>query len=182
MFKMRNRLCLDMSIQPISDFYGDAIVIPTSPELDWDSDLITGVRQRAGGSVLERAKTRGPIERGEALATTGGGLLATFLIYVAIIPSCDKLHVLATHAEEELLEKAITNSFLRCSELRIENVGMPNLGKYLGFGDRQSARIILRILCEESLLKMSSLREVHLVLESDEELKAFGEVACACSA
>lgn len=179
MFKLKNGLYLDMSVQPIADFYADAIVIPTTTDLDWESDLAAAVRKKAGRSTFERARARGPIERGEALASTGGGLLSTFLIYVAVLPPYHPS--LPGKKEKGLLERVIVNSVLRCSELGIENLGMPNLGKYLGFSDRQSARIMLTTLCQDSVNEAGSPREVHLVLENDEELKVFGEVACACS-
>jgi O-acetyl-ADP-ribose deacetylase (regulator of RNase III) len=178
-FKLKNRLYLDMSIQPIADFYADAIVIPTNTDLDWESDLVAAVRKRAGRSALERAMARGPIELGEALASPGGGLLSTFLIFVALfLPDHSAV---PANKQEDLLEAAIINSFLRSCELGIENLGMPNLGKYIGLGDRQSARITLTTLCRESVNQGGSLREVHLVLENEGELKVFGEVACGCS-
>jgi len=169
-----------MTVQGIVDFYADAIVLPSSTALDWESDLMVQIGKRAGRSMLEKVKAKGPIELGEALATTGGGLLSTFVILVALFQA-GKAQEAPGREQEMTIQAAIRNSFLRCSELGIENVGIPNIGKYVGFGNRESARIMLGTLCAEAIPEVSKLREVHLVLDNDKELEVFGQVACAYS-
>ena len=178
MFKLKNGLSLDVSVQSIVDFYADAIVIPTNTTLDWESDLMATLRKRAGRSMLEKAGAMAPIDLGEALATTGGGLLSTFVIHVALFPGTGAG---PRRDGEDVLRAAIKNILLRCAELGIENVGMPNLGGYLGLSEGESARITLGTLEAAVVKTRNGLREAHLVLAGRAELEAFDEAACAFS-
>ena len=177
MFKLRNGLFIDASVQSIVDFYADAIVIPTSTVLDWQSDLTTMIGRRSGRSMFQKARSMAPIELGEALATTGGGLLSTFVIHAAIFPATEAG---SGTQRADVLRSAVRNVLLRCGELGIENVGVPNLGGYLGLAVRDSARTMLDAAASETP-KAKGLREMHFVLDNEAELKAFNEAAEAFS-
>lgn len=180
MFNLKNGLSLAITVENIVDFYADAIILPSNTTLDWESELTEQVGKRAGRSMLEKARARGPIQLGEALATTGGGLLSTFIIHVALFQS-DEVYHASGKERENLMQTVLKNSFLRCLELGVESFGVPNLGIYLGFEDRESARIMLGQFCVETIPKGGSLREVHIVLGDVKALEVFGEVACAYS-
>jgi O-acetyl-ADP-ribose deacetylase (regulator of RNase III) len=180
MLNLKNGLSCDIAVESIADFYADAIILPSNTTLDWESDLTEQVRKRAGRSMLEKTIERGPIQLGEALATTGGGLLATFIIHVALFQSGEVYHA-SVKERENLMQAVIKNSFLRCLELGVESLGVPNIGICLGFEDSESARIMLTQFSTETILKSDSLREVHIVVDDMETLEVFGRVAYAYS-
>ena len=50
MFNLKNRLCFDMTVQGIVDFYADAIVLPSSTALDSGVGSMVQIGKRAGRS------------------------------------------------------------------------------------------------------------------------------------
>jgi O-acetyl-ADP-ribose deacetylase len=115
----------------------DAIANAANNHL-WMGSGVAGAIKRAGGDAIEReAVAKGPIEVGEAVATTGGELPARWVIHGAAMGQD-----LRTDAE---LVRRTTESCLRVAdELGAESLALPAFGTGVGgFPAEECARIMV---------------------------------------
>jgi O-acetyl-ADP-ribose deacetylase len=115
----------------------DAIANAANDRL-WMGSGVAGAIKRAGGEKIEReAMQQGPIEVGEAVATTGGRLVAKWVIHGAVMGQD-----LRTNAE---LVRRTTESCLRLAdELGVETLALPAFGTGVGgFPVDECARIMV---------------------------------------
>jgi len=179
MIRLQNGTLFEALCDDLSDFYADAIILPNNPTLDWDHDMARRVIKKAGRSTFEKARQNAPVPLGEAIVTTGGGLLASFIVYVALLPPG------ASQAPSEEREaniiSCVQNGLLRCVEIDLESVGMPNLGEYVDMSHKESARTILNAVAKMKLPAHSALKQVTCVTESDEQCGIFQNEAMKLS-
>lgn len=175
MIRLQNGTLLEALCDDLSDFYADAIILPNNPTLDWDHDMARRVMKKAGRSTFEKARQNAPVPLGEAIVTTGGGLLASFIVYVALLPP--EASQTSSEEGEANVISCVQNGLLRCVEIELESVGMPNLGEYAGMSHTESARTILNAVAEMKLPFHSTLKQVAFVLESDEQCGIFQQEA-----
>lgn len=176
LFRLKNGLMLEITSGDLTDLYTDAIVLPNNTLLNWESELVARFAKKAGASVLAAARAKSPIPLGEAIVTPGGGLLSAFVVHVALFSA----HSLPEdETRREILQAAIANCFLRCEELGLQTLGMPNVGEYVGLSAPESAHLMYSALEAQPA---SILREIHLVLREDAELAAFKQLAHRFSA
>jgi O-acetyl-ADP-ribose deacetylase len=115
----------------------DAIANAANNHL-WMGAGVAGAIKRAGGEEIEReAVAQGPIEVGEALATSAGRLPANWVIHGAVMGQD-----LKTNAE---LVRRTTESCLRIAdELGAESLALPAFGTGVGgFPLEECARIMV---------------------------------------
>lgn len=180
MIRFENGITFETMCEALEDFYADGVVVPNNTSLDHDSDLIRRLTKKAGKSTLNSARSRAPIPLGEAVVTIGGGLLSTFIIHVALFP--DEVDISGSEEDKKsLLKSAIKNALLRCSEVELESIGMPDLGGFLGFSLQESARLTLAALVETVLPHRKPLKKVFCLLNNEEESKIFAQIASAIS-
>lgn len=173
MKRLESGVTLEIYAGNIVDCYTDAVVIPTSSTLEWEPELAQELTKRAGGSTLAAARRKAPLELGEAVVTPGGGMLARFIIHVAL-PPASAIQTVPDDGRRDLLDATIKNSLLRCAELTVPSVGLPNLGGWLGFSTAESARLMLAALGHH-WPDECALEEIHLVLRDSAEMAAFVE-------
>jgi O-acetyl-ADP-ribose deacetylase (regulator of RNase III) len=177
MLNLKNGLILEAMCGDLENFYADGIVVPNNTSLDWNSDLIRRLTNKAGKSTIDAAKERAPIPLGEALVTTGGGLLSSYIIHAALFPSgCTEIK--NEIEKKDLLKLTIENCLLRCVEIEIESVGMPNLGDVLDLSLANGARLFLETISVFPTLKGNPLQKVCCLFEDEEKLRSFGKVMC----
>ncbi len=172
MTRLGNGLILETMCEDLTDFYADAIILPNSRSLDWDSGLMKRVTKKAGKSTLAIAKRNVPIPLGEAIVTTGGGLLSSFIVHVALFPSRGEISK-SEGEKKNLLRAAIQNALQRCTEIELESVGMPNLATYLGFSVENSVPLLLTSIAEWRRPGDSVLRKVFCLFDDKEQFEVF---------
>ncbi len=173
MKRLENGVRFEMYVGDIVDCYTDAVVIPTSSTLEWAPELAQELTKRAGASTLTAARRKAPLEIGEAVVTPAGGMLARFIIHIAL-PPASAIQTVPEDGRRNLLDAAMKNSLLRCAELTVPSVGLPNLGRWLGFSTAESARPMLAGL-RQHWPDECALEEVHLVLRDSAETATFVE-------
>jgi O-acetyl-ADP-ribose deacetylase len=115
----------------------DAIANAANNHL-WMGAGVAGAIKRAGGEEIEReAVSKGPIEVGDAVATSGGGLAARWVIHGAVMRQD-----LRTNAE---LVRRTTESCLRVADkLGVDSLALPAFGTGVGgFPLDECARIMV---------------------------------------
>ncbi len=104
----------------------DAIVNPANRRLVMGGGVAGAIR-RAGGEEIEReAVSKGPIEIGEAVATTAGRLPARYVIHAPTVRSPGGRASLSS-------ARAATRAALRLAdELNLESIAFPGMGTGVG--------------------------------------------------
>jgi len=101
---------------------------------------VAGALKRAGGQEIEdEAVAKGPIEVGEAVATTAGKLKAKHVIHAAVMDW--KTHRKAT---EDSIRDSLRNSLIIADDLKCKTIGIPAVGCGIaGFPLEEGKDIIL---------------------------------------
>lgn len=103
----------------------DAVVNAANNHL-WMGAGVAGAIKRVGGVEIEReAMAQGPIPVGEAVVTSGGDLIAKYVIHAAAMGQ-----TLATDVVK--IRAATTNALLRAQENKVGSVAFPALGTGVG--------------------------------------------------
>jgi O-acetyl-ADP-ribose deacetylase (regulator of RNase III) len=142
----------------------DAIANAANNHL-WMGAGVAGAIKRAGGEEIEReAVANGPIEVGDAVATSAGRLRARWVIHGAVMGQD-----LRTNAD---LVRRTTESCLRLAdELGAESLALPAFGTGVGgFPLDECARIMVGAAREH---EASSLERIVFAVFGDEAKAAF---------
>lgn len=180
MIRLGNGIIIETMCEDLSGFYGDGIIVPNNTSLDLDSALMSRLRKKAGKTALDAARAKGPIPLGEAIISTGGGLLSPFIIHVALFSASDP----STQSGEDkrsLLRSAIINGLLRCTEMELESVGIPNMGVFLGLSVEESSRLQVAALAGLEVPHGNALKKVFCVFDNEEQENIFSRIASAVS-
>jgi O-acetyl-ADP-ribose deacetylase len=148
----------------ITDLDVDAIANAANDHL-WMGSGVAGAIKRAGGEEIEReAVAKGPIEVGDAVATSAGRLPARWVIHGAVMGQD-----LRTNAD---LVRRTTESCLRLAdELGAESFALPAFGTGVGgFPLEECARIMVDAAREH---EPTSLERVVFAVFGDEAKAAF---------
>lgn len=146
----------------------DAVVNAANNHL-WMGAGVAGALKRAGGPEIEReAVSKGPIEIGEAVVTSGGKLHAKYVIHAAAMGQD-----LAT--DRSKIAMATRNSLARAGELRVESIAFPALGTGVGGFPAEAAADAMITECT-AVAKTGgapSLKRIIFVLFSEDVFTAF---------
>ena len=142
---------LDLSVVEgdIAALEVDAIANAANNAL-WMGSGVAGAIKRAGGEEIEReAVSKGPIEVGDAVATSGGNLAARWVIHGAVMGQDLRTNAALVHRT--------TESCLRVAdELGAESLALPAFGTGVGgFPLDECARIMVDVArsCEPRALE-----------------------------
>ncbi len=116
---------LEIVVGDIATLDSDAIVNAANDQL-WMGSGVAGAIKRAGGVVIEEEAMRmGPVEAGDAVATSGGDLKARWVIHAAVM-SQD----LTTDAN--LIAQCTTRVLEVADQLSVQSLALPALGTGVG--------------------------------------------------
>jgi O-acetyl-ADP-ribose deacetylase (regulator of RNase III) len=119
------RTVLEVATGDIAALDVAAIANAANSEL-WMGSGVAGAIKRAGGVEIEReAMRQGPIAVGDAVATAGGALRATWVIHAAVMG-----HDLRTSAD--LIAAATTRTLEVAGRLGARSLGLPAFGTGVG--------------------------------------------------
>jgi len=116
---------LEVAVGDIALLDVDAIVNAANNEL-WMGAGVAGAIKRAGGQEIEQeAMRKGPIAIGDAVATGGGTLAATWVIHAAVMG-----HDLSTDAD--FIAQATRRALEVADQLSVHSLALPALGTGVG--------------------------------------------------
>jgi O-acetyl-ADP-ribose deacetylase len=162
------QISLEVQRGDISQANVDAVVNAANNHL-WMGAGVAGALKRAGGSEIEReAVSKGPIEIGEAVVTTGGKLPAKYVIHAAAMGQ-------DLTTDRSKIAMATRNSLARASELGLESIAFPALGTGVGGFPPESAADAMIGECAKFARQgtASSLKHIVFVLFSEDVLNIF---------
>lgn len=147
----------------------DAIVNAANNHL-WMGSGVAGAIKRKGGLIIEEeAVAQGPIEPGEAVATTAGDLPHTYVIHAAGMGQDLK-------TSGELVYKSTLSSLELADDLGLESIAFPAIGTGVGgLSITDCARAMHRAL-DEFAADAESLSEVHFVIFGRQDTEEFRKI------
>jgi O-acetyl-ADP-ribose deacetylase len=147
----------------------DAIVNAANSGL-WMGSGVAGAIKRKGGQIVEdEAVAQGPIEPGEAVATTAGELPHTYVIHAAGMGEDLK-------TSEELVYESTLSSLELAEDLGLSTVAFPAIGTGVGgLSIEACARAMHRAL-DEFAPDAESIQEVHFVIFGRHETEEFKKI------
>jgi O-acetyl-ADP-ribose deacetylase (regulator of RNase III) len=142
----------------------DAVVNAANDHL-WMGAGVAGALKKAGGDEIEReAKSKGPIEVGEAVVTGGGRLKARHVIHAAVMTQ------FLPRTSADVIARATAASLARAEEIGARTVGFPAFGTGVaGFPVAECARIMVAAVKAHT----GSVEEVVFALRGDDAVRAF---------
>ncbi|MEE9442244.1 MAG: macro domain-containing protein [candidate division Zixibacteria bacterium] len=155
----------------ITEAKTDAIVNAANNHL-WMGSGVAGAIKRLGGQIIEdEAVALGPIEIGNAVATTAGDLPHMYVIHAAGMGQDLK-------TDEEYVYKSTLNSLYVADDLNLSSIAFPAIGTGVGGLSLESCAHAMHEALDEFADDARSITEIHFVLfnKSDTELfkKSFG--------
>jgi O-acetyl-ADP-ribose deacetylase (regulator of RNase III) len=153
----------------ITEAATDAIVNAANDNL-WMGSGVAGAIKRKGGQIIEdEAVAQGPVEPGEAVATTAGDLPHTYVIHAAGMGQDLK-------SSPELVYESTFSSLELADELGLESIAFPAIGTGVGgVSITECARAMHRAL-DEFAPEAEFLMEVHFVIFGREATENFRSV------
>lgn len=148
----------------ITNLEADAIVNAANNHLWMGAGVAGAIKKKGGAAIEEEAVRKGPVEIGEAVATSAGNLKARHVIH-AVVMGQD----LAT--SEDYIRKATRNALRLADEMNLKSIAFPALGTGVGgFPFLECARIMVS---EVQKFQAKSLQQIIFCVFGDEAYKAF---------
>ena len=147
----------------------DAIVNAANNELVMGGGVAGAIKRKGGQNVEDEAVKKGPIEIGEAVATSAGKLLAKFVIHAATMGMNFK-------TDEIKVRNSCRNSLKVAEELKISSVAFPALGCGVGgFPLLAAAKIMSQEVYRHLRETKSNLKEIIFCLYDQEAFEIFNK-------
>ncbi len=162
-----NKLKIEIVQGDITDSMCDAVVNAANNHL-WMGAGVAGAIKNKGGQVIEdQAVSLGPVDPGEAVATTAGALQARYVIHAAGMGQDLK-------TSERLIRESTLSSLRVADELKLKSIAFPAIGTGVGGFDPESCAMIM--ITAVRAFRAESLEVVTFVLFDPQSAKAFETV------
>jgi O-acetyl-ADP-ribose deacetylase (regulator of RNase III) len=166
-----NATTLKLLLRNIVEAHAAAIVNAANRGLAGGGGVDGAIHRAGGPSILEECRRIGGCATGSAVITGAGNLPARYVIH-AVAPVYHDGH----SGEAEQLRGAYAASLRLADERGLESIAFPALGTgAYGYPMREAAEIALGTIIAH-LLKETSLREVSVVLFSNDDLITHAQV------
>ncbi|MBI5215438.1 MAG: macro domain-containing protein [Ignavibacteriae bacterium] len=135
----------------------------------WMGAGVAGAIKRKGGQKIEQeAIMQGPVEIGEAVATSAGTLKAKFVFHAAVMGQ-------DLHTDAEKIKTTTRNTLKLAEEKKISSLSFPALGTGIGgFEIHHCAKLMLTEAID-FLQKTKYVTLIRFVLFDKEAFEAFNE-------
>lgn len=145
----------------------DAIVNAANNKLVMGGGVAGAIKKKGGRAVEEEALQKGPIEVGQAVATTAGNLPARYVIHAATMAMDFK-------TDEGKIRFSCRNALKVAEGLRISSIAFPALGCGVGgFSLLAAAKIMAQEVFKHIRENDTSLKEIIFCLYDQEAYAAF---------
>lgn len=150
----------------ITDLETDAIVNAANNHL-WMGSGVAGAIKRKGGVEIEKeARSKGPVEIGEAVVTSAGKLKAKYVIHAAVMGQ-------DLQTNEKYIRDATSNSLKRAEELKLNSIAFPALGTGVGGFPVDKCADLMISTTVEFFKDNKYVKEVHFALFRKEDFEVF---------
>ena len=144
----------------------DAVVRPATAGLEPTTPSLRRLEQIGGPAFWDQLKTQQDLAVGAAVVTGAGELQAEFVIHAVIRSATEPVTASG-------VRRAVTSALQRARDWQITSLAVPPIGTGPGALDVERAA---RIMCEvlrEHLTAEPYPRDVHIVVESEDDQAVF---------
>lgn len=155
----------DITRQPV-----EAIVNAANSQL-WMGGGVAGAIKRAAGDEIEReAMAQGPIQPGEAVATSAGRLPPPikYVIHAATMGP-------DLQTSEELVRLATASAFRKAAEIGAKSIALPAMGTGVGGFPMELAASVMAEEARRAAAAESRLERIVFVLRDEDARRLFEE-------
>jgi len=150
----------------------DAIVNAANSSLMGGGGVDGAIHRAGGPAILEECRQiiawQGRCEAGEAVITTGGNLLARFVIHTV-----GPVWQGGNSNEDKLLENAYSNSLQLALENEVETIAFPNISTGIyGFPKERAAEIAIKTVTK-FLSENEQIKQVYFVCFDQENYELY---------
>jgi len=151
----------------ITELKADAIVNAANNKLVMGGGVAGAIRRKGGKIIEEEAVKKGPIEVGEAVATSAGKLPAKYVIHAATMSMDFK-------TDEIKIRNSCRNSLKAAEDLEIKSIAFPALGCGVGgFPLLACAKIMAQEALKHLRETETSLKEIIFCLYDQQAFTVF---------
>ena len=152
----------------------DAIVNAANTGLILGSGVAGAIKNKGGPTIQEECNEIGPIELGDAAITTGGDLIAKYVIHAA------SMH-LGGKTDEQSLKYSIWNSLKVGNTKNIQSIAFPAIGTGIaGFPLNRCAEIMLEVFNNYIKTENHNYNLIEVVLFSENDYNIFKNIFTKC--
>jgi O-acetyl-ADP-ribose deacetylase (regulator of RNase III)/ADP-ribose pyrophosphatase YjhB (NUDIX family) len=156
-------------IGDITELRVDAIVNAANNKLIMGGGVAGAIKRKGGRSIEDEAIKLGPIEIGEAVATSAGELAAKCIIHAATMGLDHK-------TDETKIRNSCRSALILADKLKMSSIAFPALGCGVGgFPLLASAKIMAQEALKHLREQDTSLREIIFCLFDQEAFKVFNQ-------
>lgn len=162
----------------ITDLKVDAIVNAANNKLVMGGGVAGAIKKKGGKIIEEEAVKKGPIEIGEAVATSAGSLPAKYVIHAATMgmPACRQAGIFKT--DEIKIRNSCRNALKVAEELKIKSIAFPALGCGVGgYPLLAAAKVMSQEVFRHLRENKSNLKEIIFCLYTLEAYEVFDKGA-----
>lgn len=151
----------------ITELAVDAIVNAANNELVMGGGVAGAIKNKGGSQVEEEAVKKGPIEIGEAVATSAGKLKARHVIHAATM-GMDNV------TDEIKIRNSCANALKVADQLKAKSVAFPALGCGVGgFPLKAAAKIMAQQIWKHLREEKSGLKQIIFCMRDKEAYEIF---------
>lgn len=162
-----NGVTIELVQGDITDLDADAIVNAANSQLILGAGVAGAIRRKGGPSIQEECLAIGHCEVGSAVITGGGALKARHVIH-AVGPR------LGEGNETTKLASAVRASLSLAEKNELRSIALPAISTgVFGYPLAGCAEVMLRIICDYTLEKPSSLDHIIVCLYDQDALAVF---------
>jgi O-acetyl-ADP-ribose deacetylase (regulator of RNase III) len=157
----------------------DAIVNAANTDLALGAGVAGAIRRKGGNEIDVEARSKGPIQLGEAVATSAGKLPNRYVIHAAAMGYREEDQRVPKRAgslsSAKIIAAATTNSLQRAEELKLESIAFPALATGVAaFPVNECAAAMIGAVRHYELEHpQSTIRVVRFVLFGREDYEIF---------
>ena len=148
----------------------DAIVNAANTGLILGGGVAGAIKKRGGPTIQDECNEIGPVELGDAAITTGGNLIAKYVIHAA------SMH-LGGKTNDQSLKYSIWNSLSVGSSKNLQSITFPAIGTGIaGFPLDECAKIMLEIFNKFLKSEHHNYNLIEIVLFSENDYFTFKDI------
>lgn len=151
----------------IAELEVDAIVNAANNKLVMGGGVAGAIRKKGGKVIEDEAVKKGPIEIGQAIATSAGKLKVRYVIHAATMG-------LDFKTDEIKIRNSCESALKKADELKISSIAFPALGCGVGgFPLKASAKIMAQEVMKHLKERNSALKEIIFCMYDKEAFDVF---------
>ncbi len=152
----------------------DAIVNAANTGLILGAGVAGAIKSKGGSVIQEECNEIGPIELGDAAITTGGNLIAKYVIHAA------SMH-LGGKTDDQSLKYSVWNSLRVGNSKNIQSIAFPAIGTGIaGFPIDECAEIMLEVFNNYLKTENHDYKSIEVVLFSENDYNTFKDIFIKC--